>query len=175
MGKGRDLILRGTRVLLRRGRGGDVDRLTQIRSEPEVSRWWGDFAPEEINEEFIDSECAYVIEFEGEVVGAIQFSEETDPMYRHAGIDIFLTCSRRGQGLGAEAIRVLARHLFEDRGHHRLTIDPAADNRVAIGVYERVGFRTVGVMRQYEQTPDGNWRDGLLMEMLKQDFTEDSP
>jgi hypothetical protein len=50
-------------------------------------------------------------------------------MYRHAGIDIFLTASRYGQGLGTEAIRLLARHLFEKRGHHRLTIDPAADNK----------------------------------------------
>jgi aminoglycoside 6'-N-acetyltransferase len=168
-------ILRGERVQLRRGRGGDVDRLTEIRSEAEVSRWWGDFEPEEIIDEFIDADGAFVIEVEGEVVGAIQYAEENDPMYRHAGIDLFVTSSRRGQGLGADAIRVLARHLFEDRGHHRLTIDPAADNHVAIRVYERVGFRKVGVMRQYEQTPDGIWRDGLLMEMLKHELLENSP
>ena len=166
-----DPILRGERVQLRRGRGGDVDRLTQIRREAEVSRWWGEFEPREIIDEFIDADGAYVIEVEGEVVGAIQYSEEEDPMYRHAGIDLFVTSLRRGQGLGAEAIRVLARHLFDERGHHRITIDPAADNHVAIRVYERVGFRKVGIMRQYEQTRDGSWRDGLLMEMLRQDFT----
>ena len=72
--------------------------------------------------------------------------------------------------MGAEAIRVLARHLFEERGHHRLTIDPAADNAAAIRAYEKVGFRRVGVMRLYERGPDGDWHDGLLMDMLREEF-----
>jgi len=91
-------------------------------------------------------------------------------MYRHAGIDILLTTSRHGQGLGTEAIRLLARHLFEERGHHRLTIDPAADNTAAIRAYEKVGFRRVGIMRNYERGPDSVWRDGLLMDMLREEF-----
>ena len=105
-----------------------------------------------------------------EVVGAIQYHEKNEPMYRHAGIDIFLSTSRHGQGLGTEAIRVLARYLFEERSHHRLTIDPAADNTVAIRAYERVGFRRVGIMRKYERGPDGVWHDGLLMDMLQEEF-----
>lgn len=35
---------------------------------------------------------------------------------------------------------VLARHLFDERGHHRLVIDPAAANTRAIRAYERGGF-----------------------------------
>ena len=45
-----------------------------------------------------------------------------------------------------DAIRTLARYLFEERGHHRLIIDPAVTNERAIGAYEKVGFRSVGVM-----------------------------
>jgi len=30
-----------------------------------------------------------------------------------------------------------------------------------------MGFRRVGVMRQYERSPEGVWRDGLLMDMLR--------
>lgn len=56
--------------------------------------------------------------------------------------------------------------MFDDRGHHRLTIDPAAANKQAIRAYRRIGFRPVGIMRQYERGPDGNWRDGLLMDLL---------
>ena len=52
------------------------------------------------------------------------------------------------------------------RGHHRLTIDPAADNAKAIRSYERVGFRPVGIMRRYERGLDGTWHDGLLMDLL---------
>ena len=164
------VILQGERVLLRRGRPEDTERLFQIRNEPEVIRWWGSDEIEEISEQFIEADEGFVIEADGEVVGAIQYHEEDDPMYRHAGMDIFLTASRHGQGLGTEAIRLLASYLFEERGHHRLTIDPAADNLAAIRAYERVGFRRVGIMRKYERGPDGVWHDGLLMDMLKEEF-----
>lgn len=164
------VILRGERVLLRRGRPEDAEGLIQIRNEPEVVRWWGSDEIEEISEQFIEADEGLVVEAYGEVVGAIQYHEEDDPMYRHAGIDIFLTASRHGQGLGTEAIRLLARHLFEERGHHRLTIDPAADNAAAIRAYEKVGFRRVGIMRNYERGPDGVWHDGLLMDMLREEF-----
>jgi aminoglycoside 6'-N-acetyltransferase len=157
-------------VLLRPGRPEDAQRLFRIRNEPLVLRWWGNTDIEEIREEFIDSEEGFVIEADGEVIGAIQYHEENEPMYRHAGMDIFLSTSRQGGGLGTEAIRVLAGYLFEERGHHRLTIDPAAENAGAIRAYERVGFRAVGVMRRYERGPDGVWRDGLLMDMLEEEF-----
>ena len=163
--------LRGERVLLRPGRSEDADVLVRIRKEPEVARrWGGDGIDEEVGEGFIGNDAGFVIEADGEVVGAIQYYEEDDPMYRHAGMDIFLATARHGRGLGAEAIRVLARHLFEKRGHHRLTIDPAADNAAAIRAYEKVGFRPVGVMRLYERGPDGDWHDGLLMDMLRGEF-----
>ena len=51
-------------------------------------------------------------------------------------------------------MRTLGRHLIEDRGHHRLVIDPAVDNAAAIRCYAKVGFRTVGVMRRYEWGQD---------------------
>ena len=47
----------------------------------------------------------------------------------------------RGAGLGGDAIRTLARHLIDEYGHHRFTIDPAAANSAAIRAYAKVGFR----------------------------------
>ena len=163
--------LTGPRVLLRSTTPDDAARLLPIRNEPEVRRWWSDLEPGEM-EEFVADEHSLAIEVDGEVVGAIQFFEEEDPMYRHANIDLYLTTSRHGKGLGSEAVRILARHLLEERGHHRLTIDPAAVNGAAIRAYERVGFRPVGVMRSYERGPDGTFHDGLLMELLAEDLTE---
>jgi aminoglycoside 6'-N-acetyltransferase len=164
--------LSGSRVTLRSATHEDTVRLEPIRNEPEVVRWWGELAPGEMDE-FVVNEKTLAIEVAGEVVGAIQFDEEDDPMYRHAGIDIYLTAARHGQGIGAEAVRVLARHLIEERGHHRITIDPAAANEAAIRAYEKVGFRRVGVMRSYERGPDGTWHDGLLMELLAGELTDD--
>ena len=43
-------------------------------------------------------------------------------MYRHAGIDIYLGTRFQDRGAGTEAVGLLARFLFERRGHHRFTI-----------------------------------------------------
>ncbi len=91
-------------------------------------------------------------------------------MYRHAGIDIFLDPEIHGRGVGPDAVRALCVHLVDDVGHHRLVIDPAADNAPAIRCYAKVGFRPVGVMRRYELGPDGTWHDGLLMDLLAEDL-----
>ena len=167
------MILTGARISLRPVTAGDVARLSSIRREPEVASRWGGLGEGEIEEEFVGNDKVFVVETEGEVIGAIQYDEEEDPMYRHASIDIFLTTARHRQGFGPEAIRVLARYLIDERGHHRMTIDPAADNGAAIRAYEKVGFRRVGVMRSYERGPDGTWHDGLLMEMLPDELTGD--
>jgi len=159
------MILSGSRVTLRNGTLEDMAQVASIRHEPEVESRWGVLEEGEL-EEFLQDDKTFVIETDGEIIGAVQYDEETDPMYRRAGIDIFLTTSRHAQGFGSEAVRVLARHLIEERGHHRLTIDPAAENAAAIRAYEKVGFRPVGVMRSYERGPDGTFHDGLLMEML---------
>jgi aminoglycoside 6'-N-acetyltransferase len=166
------MILTGRRVVLRPGSADDVERLVSILGEPEVARRWGRFTTAEVSDQFVGDEKVFVVDVDGEVVGAIQYDEEDDPMYRHAGIDIFLTASRHGRGLGTDAIRTLARYLFDERGHHRLSIDPALDNDAAILAYEAVGFRRVGVMRAYERGPDGTWHDGLLMDMLTEDLVD---
>jgi len=100
-----------------------------------------------------------------------QYGEEDDPDYRHASIDIFLDPAVHGQGVGRDTVETVARHLVQDRGHHRLVIDPAADNEQAIRCYQAVGFRPVGVMRRYERDADGNgWHDGLLMDLLAEEL-----
>ena len=97
----------------------------------------------------------------------VQYEEENEPSYRHASIDIFLDPAVHGCGVGRDAVATLARHLVRDRGHHRLVIDPAADNEAAIRCYSAVGFRPVGRMRGYERDVDGiGWHDGLLMDLL---------
>jgi aminoglycoside 6'-N-acetyltransferase len=159
--------LQGTRVRLRPLGPGDLPVLASIRAEPGVRRWWGEPQPDDFAPS-ADGELL-AIEVGGSVAGLIQYEEVADPQYRSAGIDLFLGAQWEGRGLGREAVGLLVAHLTETRGHHRLTIDPAAANERAIRCYEAVGFARVGVMRQYERAPDGSWRDGLLMELIAAD------
>jgi len=157
-------VLEGPHLRLRRPGPADLAALAAIRAEPGVHRWWGELRPGDLDAP--DDGDLLAIEVDGEVAGAIQYEEVTDPQYRSAGIDIFLGAAWEGRRLGREAVGLLVRHLIEARGHHRLTIDPAIANERAIRCYEAVGFARVGVMRRYERAPDGSWRDGLLMELI---------
>jgi len=166
--------LRGERVVLRPLAEADVPRLAEIATEPEVVRWWGEQSAEDLGKKARGEEpdeTFFTIFAEGEPAGLIQYYEENERDFRHAGIDVFLSAVFQGRGLGADAVRAVARHLIEDRRHHRLTIDPAADNAYAIRCYEKVGFRRVGVMREYWRAPDGVWRDGLLLDLLAKELT----
>lgn len=164
--------LHGDAVVLRPVAPADVPELVRIARTTEVESRWGD---EYLNDDwpFDDpSATPLVVLVEGRVAGMIQYSEENTPKYRHAAIDIFLDPAVHGRGRGRDAVRTLARHLVRERGHHRLVIDPAADNEPAIRSYSAVGFRPVGVMRRYERDADGSgWHDGLLMDLLAEELT----
>jgi aminoglycoside 6'-N-acetyltransferase len=161
--------LRGERVLLRPPAAGDVEPLAAILAERAVSRWWGERDAGWVRRELVQGEPGWVIVVDDAVVGWLQYSEETDPEYRHVGLDIFLTTALHGGGVAREALR-LAIHHFIEQGHHRFTIDPAADNERAIRAYAALGFKPVGVMRRYERGADGKWHDGLLMDLLADEF-----
>jgi aminoglycoside 6'-N-acetyltransferase len=77
---------------------------------------------------------------------------------------------RTDRGLDPEALRAAARWLIDERGHHRVTIDPARANERAIHSYEKVGFRPVGVMRRYARDGTGRWQNGLLMDLLAEEL-----
>jgi len=164
--------LRGERVLLRPLEARDIARLVEIGSEPAVARWWGDVTSEDLlhKAEGRDDATAFAVEEDGEVIGLVQFADHGEGDFKHAGIDLFLASSVHGRGLGRDTVRTLARWLIDDRGHHRLTIDPALANGPAIRAYEAVGFKKVGVLRKYWRDPGGVWQDGLLLDLLSEEL-----
>jgi aminoglycoside 6'-N-acetyltransferase len=167
--------LEGVMVRLRPVVDSDISELARIRATPEVHRHWrgGDDMVAAVKKDLAEHDSTpYVIELGGRVVGWIQWQAEEEPDYRHASMDIYLDPAVHGRGVGADALRTLARHLIVGHGHHRLEIDPAVDNVAAIRCYSKVGFRPVGVMRRAERGNDGSWHDCLLMDMLADELTE---
>jgi RimJ/RimL family protein N-acetyltransferase len=166
-----DLLLEVTEhpgVLVRSLAADDEHELRRIHATPEVARWWG--LPEDEFPRDEPGSTRLTIEVDGVVAGLIQYYEELEPRYRSASVDIFLDPALHGRSIGTAALRSVVRHLIEDRGHHRITIDPAAANAPAIRSYEKAGFRAVGVVRKYERDADGDdWHDGLLMELIAED------
>ena len=160
-------VLRGERVTLRPIEEADLDALAAIIQEASVAAWWGESdEPERLRYNLVMDGDAWAIEAGGELAGWLGFTEETEPEYRSVGLDISLSERFQGQGIGPDALRAAIRWFAIERGHHRFTIDPSVNNERAIKAYAAVGFKPVGVMRKAELLADGEWHDGLLMDLL---------
>ena len=142
---------------------GDEDELLRIHRTPEVRRWWDD--PDERFPWDEPESTRLTVLVDGAIAGLVQFGEENEPKYRSAWIDVFVDPALHGRGVGTEVVRRVLDLLIEERGHHRVTIDPAMDNVAAVRAYAKAGFRTVGVMRRAERDADGDdWHDAIYME-----------
>jgi aminoglycoside 6'-N-acetyltransferase len=164
--------LRSARLTLRPLAEEDLGPLAAFVADPSVAPWWGDISdPAYVADGLRSDGTAFAIEVGGALAGWLGISEEQEPEYRHAGLDLMLAPGYQDRGLGSEALRTAIRWLAEARGHHRFTIDPSVRNERAIRAYEAVGFRPVGVMRRYERRADGSWSDSLLMDLLADELT----
>jgi aminoglycoside 6'-N-acetyltransferase len=161
-------VLSGERVTLRPATEEDAPALAAILGEPAVADWWPGYDEARVRVELGD---AHAIVVDGAVAGWLFITEETDPQFAHVALDLALGTVYQGKGYGTETLRVAIRHYLA-RGCHRFSIDPALDNDQAIHAYEAVGFRPVGVLRRYERVGDGVHRDGLLMDLLPEDFRD---
>lgn len=158
-------VLHGERLALRPASEDDVPVLVALLAEPDVRVWWGIYDAARVRRELAEV-ATWAIEVDGGVGGWLHANEEAAPDYPSVAFDVLVGERLRGGGYGREALRLAIDWFARVRGHHRFTIDPAAENARAIRAYEAVGFRRVGVLRRYERAPDGRWRDGLLMELV---------
>lgn len=162
-----EAVLTGERVTLLPLQAADVPEIAHlVAADPEASAWWGSNVGK--IEGWLTEEAThpYRVMVDSQTAGMVEFSEENDPDYRYASINIALLSPHVGRGIGPDVLRTLLGYLLETRGHHRVTIDPMVHNTRAISAYAKVGFRPVGIMRRAERDPGGTWRDCLLMDIL---------
>ncbi len=155
---------------------GEADRpfLLELVGLPGVAEWWGSPDPPEREwEGLVNGGAAWAIEVGGELAGWLGYHEELEPDYKQVALDITLAPRFHDRGHGRAALRLAARWLISERGHHRLTIDPDAANARAIRTYESVGFRPVGILRRGNRNAAGEWTDGLLMDLLAEELREE--
>ena len=94
--------LQGERVTLRPQTPEDIPALNEIVAMPGVSEIWGP-NPE------MDDQDAFTVLVDGEIAGWLGWYEETDEMYRHGGLDIFLAPKFQNRGLGTNSNRSFCR------------------------------------------------------------------
>lgn len=143
----------------------EIEALRPILVGDAVHEWWG---PDPVGDLVTEPQTVVLAHAGGGLVGVLQCHEETYDAYPSVSFDIALGPQWQGRGLGPRVLTMAMRH-YAAGGHHRFTIDPARANGRAIAAYERAGFAPVGLLRAYERTISGGWRDGWLMEAIAWD------
>ena len=75
----------------------------------------------------------------------------------------------QGRGYGTEATTLTLDHGFSTLGLRNIMLNVFAYNHAAIHVYQKLGFRTIGIRRQSKQMGGRFW-DTIYMEMLVDEF-----
>jgi putative acetyltransferase len=101
-----------------------------------------------------------VAEVDGKVAGAAEVGLLTGERGHTAHLGIGISKSKRGLGLGKALMQALI-ELSKKAGLKILILDVFATNAVAIGLYEKAGFREVG------RIPKGIYRDGSYIDLVR--------
>jgi len=89
------------------------------------------------------------------------------------GISIY-DPEKRGKGYGTDAMLVMLGIGFNILGLNSIYLDTMEDNERSIHVYEKIGFKRVGILREAEYM-SGKRKSLLIMDILREEFTEKYP
>ncbi|HXJ78857.1 MAG TPA: arsinothricin resistance N-acetyltransferase ArsN1 family A [Candidatus Methylomirabilis sp.] len=85
--------------------------------------------------------------------------------YDHvADLSVYVERDARGTGVGRRLLDRLV-ELARELGYHKMVLAAFPFNTAGMTLYERAGFRTVGIYREQGQL-DGKWVDVIIMEKL---------
>ena len=85
--------------------------------------------------------------------------------YRYvADFSIYVERGQRGRGVGRVVLARLI-ELAREHGFHKMVLSAFPFNAAGMALYERLGFRTVGVYKEQGML-DGRWVDTIVMEKL---------
>ena len=167
--------INGARISLRPITDADTDDIVRWRNDPDVKSrflYRETFTPE-IHRAWLRDKVAagkviqYIIEDKksGKSLGSVYF-RDIDRENESAEYGIFIgEADWRGQGLGTETALLFTAFGFDVLGLHRISLKVLGGNAAARRSYEKAGFRTEGVFRDYVRL-DGEYADVVFMARL---------
>src|SRR2546422_2039409 len=130
---------------------------TELRTPAERRQWLANRSPRH---------PVIVAETNGEMVGwgSLNVFNPREAYRFVADFSVYVERTWRGRGVG----RVLLENLIElarAHGFHKMVLSAFPFNAHGMALYEKLGFRTVGVYRE-QGLLDGKWVDTVVMEKL---------
>ncbi len=166
--------LRGERVVLRPPAPGDVDARLALGRDPEIVRNLGGdpksagpLLREEVEaqQSRLAADDGWAIEFQGRYVGQIRIHSVVAQDRRASLALAIWDPALLGQGLGPEAIRLVAGYAFSTLRLHRLSARVLSYNTRSIRALEKCGFVREGVEREAALV-SGRWHDDVLLGLV---------
>ncbi len=101
---------------------------------------------------------------EGEIIGGFYLKANYSGRSSHiANAAYMIRNTYRGKGVGSLLIKA-SLHFAKDLGFLAMQFNMVlSQNKLAIKLYERLGFNIVGTIPQAVRNPDGNFQDGYVM------------
>jgi len=165
-------MLSGERVYLRALEYTDLARTHGWINDPEVIDAIGSRAPvsqrqqeqwfEELSRDRSKVVFAICFKETGEHIGNVAL-RDIDYINRNAAMSIFIGDKRwRRKGIGTEASRLILQYAFFYLNLHKVFLKTTATNHAAITMYERLGFRREGCLKEHE-FKNGEYVDKLVL------------
>ena len=165
-------VINGEKLTLRPIADADTDDIVRWRNDPEVWRYFlfrEPFTPAMHRAWLQDKVMAgkviqyIIVEREsGKSVGSVYF-RDVDEKNESAEYGIFIgEAWARKRGLGTETARLFTRFGLEVLRLHRISLKVLGGNEVARRSYEKAGFRTEGIFRDFVKL-DGVFTDVVFM------------
>jgi L-amino acid N-acyltransferase YncA len=130
---------------------------TELRTPEERAAWLAAKGPRH---------PVIVAEDNGQIIGWGSLNQfNPREAYRHV-VDFSIYVERRYRGRGVGNV-MLARliELAREQRYHKMVLSAFPSNSGGMALYERLGFRTVGVYKE-QGILDGRWVDTIIMEKL---------
>jgi L-amino acid N-acyltransferase YncA len=130
---------------------------TELRTAEERRRWMSARGPRH---------PVIVAEAAGAVVGWASLNQFNPRLaYQHvADLSVYVEREWRGKGVGRRLLEALI-ELARGIGYHKMVLSAFPFNQSGMALYERLGFRTVGIYKE-QGLLDGKWVDTIIMEKL---------
>jgi RimJ/RimL family protein N-acetyltransferase len=176
--------VRTSRLTIRPVTPGDLPRLHEIRSQPEVTHWlsgrttsYDDYVQRYGTPARLASTLVYS---DGDgIVGDLfllveapwaQFEVREDARETQAAIGWLVDPPYAGRGYATEAARALLGICFEDLGVRRVVAGAFAANAASVRVMEKIGMRIETRTRGGSLHRDLGWQDGVEAAILRDEW-----
>jgi RimJ/RimL family protein N-acetyltransferase len=178
---------RTERLTLRPAQPGDLDRLLEFRTLPEVGHWLirATVDPAAYRQAWLASvedpyDHSVVVELEGRVIGTVLLEvvdgmgqDDGAPAQRSEGLlGYIFDPAQAGHGFATEAAREMLALAFEDLALRRVTAGCFADNTASWAILEKLGMRREQHGIRDSWHAELGWLDGFTYGLLSDEWRQ---